>query len=131
MIFRPFCYYETGCAAYLLGCGTLGKCAVVDAHEKDVEAYISFARSKDMAITHVVDTHIHAGHRSGGPALARETAAKYCLHRSTQVEFAFEKRWNPLLSLERDAFIDALAGVQAKPAQMEQILSFNQGRSRR
>ena len=31
MIFRPFYYFETGCAAYLFGCGGLGKCAVVDA----------------------------------------------------------------------------------------------------
>jgi sulfur relay (sulfurtransferase) complex TusBCD TusD component (DsrE family) len=29
---------ETGCAAYLLGCGTLGRCAVVDPHEEDVES---------------------------------------------------------------------------------------------
>ena len=34
MIFRPFYYFETGCAAYLFGCGGLGKCAVVDAHER-------------------------------------------------------------------------------------------------
>ena len=24
MIFRPFYYYDLGCASYLLGCGTLG-----------------------------------------------------------------------------------------------------------
>jgi hypothetical protein len=35
MIFRPFYYYDLGCAAYLLGCGTLGKCAVVDARTDD------------------------------------------------------------------------------------------------
>src|SRR5439155_24030999 len=26
MIFRPFYYDDLGCATYLLGCGTLGKC---------------------------------------------------------------------------------------------------------
>ena len=31
MIFRPFYYFETGCAAYVLGCGGLGLCAVVAA----------------------------------------------------------------------------------------------------
>ena len=30
-IFKPYYYFETGCAAYLFGCGGLGKCAVVDA----------------------------------------------------------------------------------------------------
>lgn len=29
MIFRPYYTFETGCAGYLLGCGGLGKCAVV------------------------------------------------------------------------------------------------------
>jgi hypothetical protein len=28
MIVRPFYYYDVGCAAYLFGCGTLGRCAV-------------------------------------------------------------------------------------------------------
>ena len=48
MIFKPYYYFETGCAAYLFGCGTLGKCAVVDAHEEDLDAYAEFAASKGM-----------------------------------------------------------------------------------
>ena len=75
MIFRPYYYFETGCAAYLFGCGTLGQCAVVDAHEEDVEAYRVFAASKRMAITYVIDTHVHADHRSGGPALRAAQAS--------------------------------------------------------
>ena len=90
MIFRPYFYFDTGCAAYLLGCGTLGKCAVVDPHEKDVESYRAFASSKRMAITHVIDTHVHADHRSGGPSLARQAGAAYCLHESAQVQWPFE-----------------------------------------
>ena len=38
MIFKPYYRYETGCAAYVFGCGTLGKCAVVDAQEPVREA---------------------------------------------------------------------------------------------
>jgi len=90
MIFKPYYYFETGCAAYLFGCGTLGKCAVVDAHERDIDAYAEFAASKDMRITHVIDTHVHADHRSGGPALARKVGAKYCLHESADVAIPFE-----------------------------------------
>jgi hydroxyacylglutathione hydrolase len=37
MIFRPYCYDDYGCAAYVFGCGTLGACAVVDARLEDVE----------------------------------------------------------------------------------------------
>jgi hydroxyacylglutathione hydrolase len=90
MIFRPYYYFETGCAAYVFGCATLGKCTVVDAHEEDVDGYAAFAASKGMQITHVIDTHVHADHRSGGPALARKTEAKYCLHESAQVRLSFE-----------------------------------------
>jgi glyoxylase-like metal-dependent hydrolase (beta-lactamase superfamily II) len=89
MIFKPYHYFETGCAAYLLGCGTLGKCAVVDAQARDLEAYVAFAAGKGMRITHVIDTHVHADHLSGGPALARKTEAEYCLHESADVALRF------------------------------------------
>jgi glyoxylase-like metal-dependent hydrolase (beta-lactamase superfamily II) len=90
MIFRPFYRWESGCAAYLFGCGTLGKCAVVDPGLEEVEAYAAFAAQKGMRITHVIDTHLHADHRSGGRALAAATGAAYCLHRSADVAFPFE-----------------------------------------
>src|SRR6185436_18372220 len=89
-IFRPYYYYQTGCASYLFGCGSLGKCAVVDAHEEDIDAYIQFANEKNMRVTHVIDTHVHADHRSGGPALAAKTGAKYCQHENAEVRIAFE-----------------------------------------
>jgi hydroxyacylglutathione hydrolase len=90
MILRPYYYFETGCAAYLFGCGGLGKCAVVDAHEEDIDAYEAFAKAKGMRITHVIDTHIHADHRSGGPALAKQVGASYCLHASADADLPFE-----------------------------------------
>jgi len=240
MIFKPYYYFETGCAAYLFGCGTLQQCAVVDAHEPDVDAYLAFASSKGMRITYVIDTHVHADHRSGGPELAHRAGAAYCLHESAAVQIpfeplrdaqeielgntrvkvlhtpghtpesiclvvsdlrrgpepwfvltgdtlfvgavgrpdlpghaaknaselydsihakllplpgelelwpahfagsacgagmsgkpsstlAFEKRWNPMLSMERELFVAALAEVPPKPAEMADILRFNQG----
>jgi glyoxylase-like metal-dependent hydrolase (beta-lactamase superfamily II) len=193
-----------------------------------------------MRITHVIDTHLHADHRSGGRALAGQTGASYCLHESADVEIpftplrdgqeielgntrikvlytpghsvdsvcllvtdlkrapdpwfvltgdtlfvgavgrpdlpgrarenaaelyaslheklltlpgdvevfpghfsgslcgaglsgkptstiAFERRWNPMLSLDHAAFVEALADMPAKPEEMEQILLFNRG----
>ena len=91
MIFRPFYYEDFGCASYLLGCGTLGKCAVVDPRTDDVHSYAAFAESKGMRITHVIDTHVHADHRSGGRELARLVDAKYCLHESADLSFPFTK----------------------------------------
>lgn len=240
MIFRPFYYYDLGCASYLLGCGTLGTCAVVDPRADDVDAYIAFAGAKKMRISQVIDTHVHADHRSGGIELARQTGAAYRLHESAdanvpftpmrdgeQIELgntrvrvlhtpghspesvsllvtdlkrgtdpwfvltgdtlfvgavgrpdlpgharenaaqlftsihdtlltlpddleiypghfsgslcgtglsgkpsstvAFERRWNPMLSVDREAFIAASADVPAKPAEMERILAANRG----
>jgi glyoxylase-like metal-dependent hydrolase (beta-lactamase superfamily II) len=240
MIFRPFYYYDLGCASYLLGCGTVGRCAVVDPRADDVESYVAFARDKKMQITQVIDTHVHADHRSGGVTLAKAVAAPYRLYETTDVRvpfvpmrdadeidlgntkvrvvhtpghspesvslvvtdlkrgtdpwfvltgdtlfvgavgrpdlpgqarenagrlydsihnrllvlpddvevypghfsgsrcgagisgkpsstIAFERRWNPMLSLPREAFIDALADVPAKPAEMGRILASNRG----
>lgn len=240
MIFKPFYYFDTGCAAYVFGCGSLGKGAVVDPQEHDLDSYASFAAAKGLKITHVIETHVHADHRSGGRALAERTGAAYALHRSASLSFpfqplddgqeielgntrikvvhtpghtaesislvvsdlrrgpepwfvltgdtlfvgavgrpdlpgrerenaaqlydslhaklltlpdalevypahfsgslcgagmsgkpsstiAFEKRWNPMLSLGKDAFIVALADVPAKPADMLSTIRFNQG----
>ena len=42
---------------------------------------------------------------------------------------AFEKRWNPALQLDREAFIETLTkGILPKPSNMETILRINQGR---
>lgn len=240
MILRPFYYYDIGCAAYVLGCGSVGRCAAVDPRADDVDAYQAFADAKQMRITHVIDTHVHADHRSGGFELARRVGARYCLHESADVampftplrdaeeielgntrlvvlhtpghspesvclvgtdlrrgpdpwfvltgdtlfvgavgrpdlpgqarenarllydsihtklltlpdgleiypgHFAgsvcgaglsgkptstlgFERRWNPMLSLEREALVEALAAVPPKPADMERILATNRG----
>jgi hydroxyacylglutathione hydrolase len=89
MIFRPFYYYDLGCAAYLFGCGTLGTCAVVDPRASDVDEYIAFATSKNMKMTHVIDTHVHADHLSGGVELASRARAEYCLHESADVSVPF------------------------------------------
>ena len=241
MIFRPFYYYDLGCAAYLFGCTTVGQCAVVDPRAEDVETYLSFAEVKRVRIAQVIDTHVHADHRSGGVALAERTGAPYRLHEAADATIpftpmrdteeidlgntrirvlhtpghspesvslvvsdlsrsstpwfvltgdtmfvgaigrpdlpgharenasqlyasihnklltlpddlelypghfsgslcgkglsgkpsstiGFERRWNPMLSMDEAAFIDALSDVPPKPAEMQQILSANRGR---
>jgi hydroxyacylglutathione hydrolase len=89
MIFRPFYYFDTGCASYIFGCATLGKCAVVDPQAHDVDTYIEFAAAKGMRITHAIDTHVHADHRSGGADIAHRTGALYCLHESAELSVPF------------------------------------------
>jgi hydroxyacylglutathione hydrolase len=89
MIFRPFYYFDTGCASYIFGCATLGKCAVVDPQARDVDTYIEFAAAQGMRITHAIDTHVHADHRSGGADIAHRTGALYCLHESAELSVPF------------------------------------------
>jgi hydroxyacylglutathione hydrolase len=40
---------------------------------------------------------------------------------------AFERRWNPMLTLDREAFIDAMSNASVKPDEMDAILAFNRG----
>jgi hydroxyacylglutathione hydrolase len=90
MIFRPFYRFETGCAAYVFGCGGQGICCVVDPHEADVDAYLAFAEDKAMRIAYVFDTHVHADHRSGARSLVARTGARYAMHRAADVVVPFE-----------------------------------------
>jgi glyoxylase-like metal-dependent hydrolase (beta-lactamase superfamily II) len=89
MFFRPFHRFDTGCAAYVFGCGGQGLACVVDPREDDAEAYVEFATSKGMRITHVFDTHVHADHRSGARRIQELTGAGYYLHRSANVAAPF------------------------------------------
>ena len=90
MIFQPFFFRGSGCASYVVGCAGKAKCAVVDPRIEDVDAYLAVAAHHGMEACYVVDTHVQADHRSGGRALAGRSGAKYALHRSAAVEFAFE-----------------------------------------
>jgi hypothetical protein len=85
MIFKPYYYFETGCAAYLFGCGGLGKCAVVDAHEHDVDAYLAFAAPRACASrTSSTRTSTPTIARAG-PRSRRRSGATYGLHESADV----------------------------------------------
>jgi glyoxylase-like metal-dependent hydrolase (beta-lactamase superfamily II) len=57
-----------GCLSYVVVAG--GEAAVVDP-SRFVDVYERLARSRHAAIVEVLDTHLHADHLSGGPALAR------------------------------------------------------------
>jgi glyoxylase-like metal-dependent hydrolase (beta-lactamase superfamily II) len=67
----------------------VGKGAVVDARADDVESYIAFANTKNLRLTHIIDTHIHADHRSGGPELARRVGAQYCVYEGADLNYPF------------------------------------------
>jgi hydroxyacylglutathione hydrolase len=78
--------------SYLFGCGGQGKAIAVDVVAGDEAWFIDEAARQNAAITHVIDTHVHADHYSGGRSLAERIGAPYCLHESNRdrVRFAFQ-----------------------------------------
>jgi glyoxylase-like metal-dependent hydrolase (beta-lactamase superfamily II) len=78
--------------SYFFGCGSCHVGIAIDPVLGDEQWFIDEAARQDVKITHVIDTHVHADHFSGGRALAEMTGAKYCLHESnsSRVKYAFE-----------------------------------------
>jgi glyoxylase-like metal-dependent hydrolase (beta-lactamase superfamily II) len=89
MYFRQVLHDDRSCASYLVGCPTLGLCAVVDPRD-DPESYVDLAEENAMVVSHVIDTHIHADHPSSGRALAELAAAPLYLGEDAEVGFAFQ-----------------------------------------
>jgi len=56
-----------------------GAAAVVDSL-RHTDYYMDVINAAKAQLTHVFDTHAHADHISGGPALAEETGAGYYMH---------------------------------------------------
>ncbi len=65
------------CLSYVIGVPG-EQCMVVDP-TRQPQPYLDLAAEHDMTFTHVVDTHVHADHISGGPALAAELGVEYHL----------------------------------------------------
>jgi len=70
--------------SYFFGCAGHGKAIAVDVVAGDEDWFLDQAQRAGVKITHVIDTHVHADHYSGGPELARRAGAAYCLHESDQ-----------------------------------------------
>ncbi len=66
------------------------------------------------------EIEIFPGHQAG-------SACGVGLSGKPSSTLGFEKRWNPLLSKEREAFVAAVSEVPPKPAEMERMLLVNRG----
>jgi glyoxylase-like metal-dependent hydrolase (beta-lactamase superfamily II)/rhodanese-related sulfurtransferase len=90
MIFQQLVNEEAGCLSYLIGCGQCGEAAVIDPARDRVDEYVALARRKGLAITRIVETHLHADHVSGNQALAAKTGARIHLHPAADAGFPHE-----------------------------------------
>ncbi len=90
LVFEPI--YTDGLAeiSYLVGDDETGTAAVFDPRP-DVEIYLTLARAKGVAITHVFETHIHADLVSGARELAaRANPAKIFASHEAGATYGFE-----------------------------------------
>ena len=76
--------------SYFFGCGGIGKSVAVDVVAGDEDWFVTEAAALGVPISFVIDTHVHADHRSGGPELARRAGAVYGLHESNVGRTAYE-----------------------------------------
>lgn len=78
-----------GCLSYLVESN--GEAAIIDS-ARTVEAYEDFAKENNLEIKHMIDTHLHADHISGGRRLAEKTNATYWLppKDAEEVTFSYE-----------------------------------------
>jgi len=99
--------------SYFFGCGSCHVGVAIDPVLGDEQWFLDEAAKQDVKITHIIDTHVHADHFSGGRKLAELTGASYCLHASNagRVSFPFE----PLLDKQRIVVGNVLVDVIHTP----------------
>jgi glyoxylase-like metal-dependent hydrolase (beta-lactamase superfamily II) len=90
---------ENATLSYFFGCAGVGKAVAVDVVAGDEDWFIAEAEKGGMVIAHVIDTHVHADHYSGGPALARRVGAPYYLQESNKARVSFD--FTPLTDGQR------------------------------
>lgn len=75
-----------GCLSYMVV--SKGEALIVDP-SRFIDEYEVAAQEEGAKITHIVDSHLHADHISGGNALAKKVGAAYYLMRSEGATFDF------------------------------------------
>lgn len=89
MILRQYLHTEPVVAAsYLLGCGGKARGVVIDP-VADPAFYLQEAESLGLRILYILDTHVHADHRSTGRALAALSDAPYVLWEGVKTGYPF------------------------------------------
>ncbi|UCZ53563.1 MBL fold metallo-hydrolase [Bacillus shivajii] len=76
-----------GCLSYLVVSN--GEAAIIDS-ARMTEPYEEFLKEHNLTLKHVIDTHLHADHISGGRKLREKTNATYWLPPKDAEEVTFE-----------------------------------------
>lgn len=103
MYLQQFFIDGLGCASYMLGCEAQGVAAVIDP-DREIGKYLEVAKGRNLRITHIIETHLHADHVSGNTDLAQRTGATIYVHETAGAEFAH--------AMLKDGDVLALGNVQ-------------------
>ncbi|MFD1040224.1 MBL fold metallo-hydrolase [Virgibacillus byunsanensis] len=76
-----------GCLSYFIASN--GEAAIVDSNRM-IDNYETFAEEKGVKIKHLIDTHLHADHISGGRQLAEKVGGTYHLPPKDADEVTFD-----------------------------------------
>ena len=85
--------------SYLFGCAGKQMAVAVDVVAGDEQWFMEEAQRAGAQIVHIIDTHVHADHYSGGPELSRRVVAPYYLHESNQGRVSID--FSPLRDRQR------------------------------
>jgi glyoxylase-like metal-dependent hydrolase (beta-lactamase superfamily II)/rhodanese-related sulfurtransferase len=112
-----------GCLSYIIRSG--GDAVVVDP-SRNIAEYEQFVMSLGAKIVDVFDTHVHADHISGGPALAPRHQARYFVAGRTGVEDAHD---GEQLRLGGEQGVTVTVKILATPGHTPGSTSFLIGRN--
>jgi len=109
--------------SYLVGDDATGTAAVIDPRP-DTHVYLETARRYGLAITHVLETHIHADFLSGARELVDRLGggAELCLSVEGEAEYGFDHR--PLRDGDTLRFGDAMIEARHTPGHTPEHLAF-------
>lgn len=89
LIYKQFHTEGIALLSYLIGDDSTGEAALIDPRP-DVDLYLDEARRQGVAITHILETHIHADFMSGSRELAAQSpGAKIYVSGEGHPEYAF------------------------------------------
>lgn len=99
-----------GCLSYVIV--SKGKAMVVDPNQQ-IDVYLNMAERQHFTIEHIMDSHLHADHISGGRALAEKTGATYYIS-SGEVK-GTDLRYEPLENHRQIRFGEVQVDILAIP----------------
>jgi hydroxyacylglutathione hydrolase len=122
LVFKSFFADGISQLSYLVGDDSDGAAALIDPRP-DVDVYLQEAERREVSITHIFETHIHADFMSGSRELAERVggARVYCSHEGG-AKYGFEQQG--IRSGDEFSFGDTLVRVRPTPGHTPEHVSF-------